>query len=93
MHGYQHKIPTRPQHAPHKWERPNYGAKNQWAANESDKPILPTEDRKYIQKVVGNFLCYERSVEPTMLVELGTLVIAQSKVTEYTKEAVSHLLY
>ena len=27
----QHSYPKRPQHAPHKWEHPNYGAKTQWA--------------------------------------------------------------
>ena len=50
MHEYQHKISTRPHHVQHKQERPYYGAKTQWAENESDKPIPPPEDRKYIKR-------------------------------------------
>ena len=75
MHGYQHKIPTRPQHAPHKWEQLDYAAKTQQKTNKSDKRILPPEDRKCIQKVGGNFLYYTRAVDPTMLVAVGTLVV------------------
>ena len=37
MHDYQHKLTTRPHHAPHKWERPDYEAKTQWEPNESKK--------------------------------------------------------
>ena len=29
MHEYQHKNPTRPQHTPHIWERPDYGSKTE----------------------------------------------------------------
>ena len=93
MHEYQHKIPTLPQHALHNCWGPDCGAKNQRAYNEINKPILPPEDRKYIQKVVGNFINYTRAVEPTILVALGILAAAHSKVTEYTKKSVFHLLY
>ena len=65
------KIPTLPQHAPLKWVGPDYGAKNQWTSNESGKHILLPEDRKYIQ-VVGNFIYYARSVEPTTSVDFAT---------------------
>ena len=27
LHEFQHPYPRRPQHAPHKWKRLNYGAK------------------------------------------------------------------
>ena len=77
MHEYQHKNPTKPLHEPHKWERPDYGAKKKWASNESNKPIITTEKRKYIQKLVGKFLYYEIAVELTMLMALGTLAPAQ----------------
>ena len=60
IHEYQYKITTCPQHAPHKWGLPYNGAKTQWAVNESNKPILPPEDTKYIQKVVGKFLFYAK---------------------------------
>ena len=57
------------------------GAKTQWEGNDSDKPILPHEDIKYIQMVVGNFLYYARAVDPIMLVDLVTLAAAQPKGT------------
>jgi hypothetical protein len=30
LHGYQHSAPTRPEHAPHQWNPPIYGAKTQY---------------------------------------------------------------
>ena len=60
MNEYQHKIPTPPHHSPHKWNIADYGAKTQWSYNEHDKPILPHEERKYIQKVFEIFLHYAR---------------------------------
>ena len=67
--------------------------KTQWADNESDKPSLPPEDIKCIQKVVEEFLYYKISVEPIILVELGTLAVAHSKGIEYTKQSVANLPY
>ena len=69
MHEHQHKIPTRPQHAPHKWEQLDYGDKTKWAS--------PPEDRKYIHKVVVDLLYYTRVVDPTILVALVTLSVTQ----------------
>ena len=88
MNEYQQKMTTPPQNAPHKWEQPDYVAKIQWESNQIDKPILPLEDKKFIQKVVRKFLYYEGEFDPTVLVALDILAVAQSKVTEHTKEAV-----
>ena len=92
MHEYQHKSPTCPHRASHKWKQIDYGSKNQWAPNKTDKPILPPDDIKYIQKAVENFPGYVRALDPTILVELGTLAAAQSKGTEETKEWVVHVI-
>ena len=43
--------------------------------------------------MLGIFLYYARSVDPTMLVALDTLAVAQSEVAEDTNESVAHLLY
>ena len=43
IHEYQHKIPTRPHHVPHKWKIPDYEDKTQWTDKENNKPILPHE--------------------------------------------------
>ena len=39
-----------------------------------------------------NFLYYARAVDPTILLELGTFVAAQLKVTECTKAVVVQLI-
>ena len=41
MYKRQHKMNTRPQHAPHKLEQPDYGSKIKWSPNESKKNIFP----------------------------------------------------
>ena len=66
MHYYRHKIPTRPQYEPQKWEIPDYGSKTQWADNGSNKPILTPKDRKYIQKLVGNFSIVQEQLIPPL---------------------------
>jgi hypothetical protein len=43
LHRFQHTPPTRPQHAPHQWTTPTYGAKVQFAPTPSNAPLL---DRK-----------------------------------------------
>ena len=42
--------------------------------------------------MVGKILYYARTVEPNMLVVLGTLASTQSKATEDNKQAVAHFL-
>ena len=60
LYEFQHPYTKIPQHAPHKYERPNYASKTQWAKDESSLDILPEQRRKRIQKVVGGFLYYVR---------------------------------
>eukprot|EP00957_Ditylum_brightwellii_P001591 124435-Ditylum_brightwellii.AAC.1 len=48
---------------------------------------------KRIQAIIGTLLYYARQVDPTMLVAIGTIAVAQSKGTEATAKAVLHLLY
>ena len=79
MHEYQHKIPTLSNHVLQKGDLKDYGAKNLWASNKSDKHILPPEYRKYIQQVVGKLLYGARAVEPSMLVALITLSSEKAK--------------
>jgi hypothetical protein len=40
LHKYQHPAPTRPEHAPHQWNPPIYGAKIQYVADTQDSPAL-----------------------------------------------------
>lgn len=45
---------------------------------------MPMDDgqTKRLQRVIGNFLFYARVVDPTMLVALNDLAIAQTKGTK-----------
>jgi hypothetical protein len=40
LHKYQHPAPARPEHAPHGWNPPIYGAKTQFVSNPTVK-LLP----------------------------------------------------
>jgi hypothetical protein len=92
LHKYQHLKPQRKQHAPHRWERPIYGAKQQMAKPEDDSPLLPPEKITLIQQIVGTLLYYARAVDSNLLVALGTIAANQAKATEATMEDVRQLL-
>jgi hypothetical protein len=38
LHKYQHPVPVRPEHAPHMWNPPIYGAKTQFVTEETSSP-------------------------------------------------------
>jgi hypothetical protein len=38
LHKYQHAAPARPEHAPHTWNSPIYGAKTQYVEDETTSP-------------------------------------------------------
>ena len=40
LHKFQHPLPTKPQHAPHSWNQPVYGATRQYATDEDESPKL-----------------------------------------------------
>ncbi len=92
LHKYQHPKTTRAQHAPHHWNAPSYGAKQQYTEPEDNTDTLPPEGINRIQKITGTLLYYARAVDPTMLVALGTIAAQQSKATEATATAIVQLL-
>jgi hypothetical protein len=93
LHRFQHPEPSRPQHAPHEWIPPTYGSTTPQAARPlDDSPILPSEDIKRIQKVVGTLLYYARAIDSTMLVALNDISAEQSKATAHTAAKIVHLL-
>jgi Reverse transcriptase (RNA-dependent DNA polymerase) len=89
---FTHPAPTRPQHSPHAWIAPNYGARVQYAPSEEDSIPLDKAGIKRLQEVIGTFLYSARAVDNTMLVALGTLAAAQTKGTEHTMKALAQLL-
>jgi hypothetical protein len=60
-------ITSKPQHAPHRWKPPSYGAKQQLTPPEDASAKLPPHETIVIKSIVGSFLYYGRAVDPTIL--------------------------
>jgi hypothetical protein len=43
LHKYQNPAPERPEHAPHTWSSPAYGAKTQFVTEATISPAIPTK--------------------------------------------------
>ena len=48
--------PKRPQHAPHPWAKPTYGAQVQYAHDGDYSPLLPAKTINLVQHIVGTLL-------------------------------------
>lgn len=80
------------EHAPHKWSKPQYGAKVQMAHDTDESTPLPPSGIKKVQEFTGVMLYYARAVDHSMLPALGDIAAAQSKGTEATAQACTQLL-
>jgi hypothetical protein len=89
---FNHPKPSRPQHAPHAWVKPQYGAKTQCAPMDDTSPALDAANTKRVQEVLGTLLFYARAIDYMMLAAIGTIVSQQAKDTKSTMEAITHLL-
>jgi hypothetical protein len=89
---FTHPLPKRPQHSPHKWVPPQYGATIQIAPPEDNTLPLDANGIKRLQEVISTLLFSARAVDNTMLVALGTLAAAQTQGTAQTMQALVHLL-
>jgi hypothetical protein len=92
IHRFTHTPDDRPQHSPHAWTPPTYGATIQFAADADNSPPLDSTQLKRLQEVVGTFLYYARAIDSTMLVALGSLASQQNNGTEATTIAITQLL-
>ena len=54
--------------------------------------MLGKGTKKYIQQVLGTFLYYARSVDPTMLIALSAITSEQASPTKSTMERVDQFL-
>jgi hypothetical protein len=75
---FQQKPPKRPQHAPHSYAAPTYGARAQLTSPADDSASLPPAGLTRLQEIIGKLLYYDRAVDSTILVALGTLVSVQA---------------
>jgi len=89
---FEHPTPTRPQHSPHAWQKPQYGAKKQYAIPDDESPPLSPAERTRVQEVLGTLLFYARAVDGTLLAAVGTIATQQAKPTMNTNAAIKQLL-
>jgi hypothetical protein len=92
LHKYQHAAPTRPEHAPHTWNPPVYGAKTQYVEDENNSPALSAKDVNKLQQLTGTLLYYARAMDPTLIMPINMLAYEQTKATSDTSEKVIKLL-
>ena len=87
-----HPPPMHPQHSPHAWTKPIYGAKIQYAEPDDDSPLLDTTDIKCIHEILRTLLFYAHAMDNTMLTTIGAIATQQSKGTKQTMQAIVQLL-
>jgi hypothetical protein len=87
----RHPSPSKPQHAPHLWTVPVYGAKTQLATNDIT-PLLDKLGIHRVQQISGLFLYYSRGCDPTIIVALNEISNNQAAPTEKTRQACNMLL-
>jgi hypothetical protein len=92
LHKYQHAAPARPEHAPHIWNPPIYGAKTQYVEDKTTSPELSDKDVNKLQQHTGTLLYYARAVDTTLIMPINVLASEQSKATAVTADKVIKLL-
>jgi hypothetical protein len=85
-------APTRPEHAPHQWNPPIYGAKTQYVEDTQDSPALSPKDVTHLQQLGGTLLYYARTVDPTLIMPVNVLDSEQTKATAATADKIIKLL-
>jgi hypothetical protein len=78
LHKYQHPSPTHPEHAPHQWNLPIYGAKTQYVEDTQDSPDLSPKDVTHLQQLGGTLLYYARAVNPPLIMPVNVLASEQT---------------
>jgi hypothetical protein len=92
LHKYQHHAPARPEHAPHGWNPPIYGAKTQFVSDPTPSPALSDKDVNKLQQLTETLFYYARAADPTLIMPINVLASEQSNTTEVTADRVIKLL-
>ncbi len=87
----QHKA-GKLQHAPYQSAPIQYGAKKQYATQESKAPLLEGKAKRFIQQVCSKFSFLDRAVDSTLLCPISTIASQSSKPTEDTMQQTLQLL-
>jgi hypothetical protein len=92
LHKYQHPAPARPEHSPHTWNPPIYGAKTQIVSDPTPSPVLSDKDVNKLQQLTGTLLYYARAFYPTLIMPIKVLASEQSNATKVTAAKLIKLL-
>ena len=87
-----HKKPTRPVHAPHKWSIPIFGRHVQQSIPDDSSNLLPKAKVKLVQSIVGALLYYTQAVDTFMYLALNEISIIQVTPIDNTLEKCEQLL-
>ena len=89
---FQHIKPQTKQQAPYPSAKINYGAKKQYATEESSAPPLDKKGKRFIQQVCGKFLFLGRAVDSTLLCPVSAIASQSANPTEDTMQQTKQLL-
>jgi hypothetical protein len=92
LHKCQHPALTRPEHAPHQWNMPVYGAKTQYVEDTQDSPALLPKDVTHLQQLGGTLLYYDRAVDPMLIMLVNVLAWEQTRAKDATADEIIKLL-
>ena len=92
LHRFQHSPPKRKEHAPHRWEKTNYGGTHKLTKADDTLQKLPPECILRLQKITGTLLLYAKSIDLTILVTLGKISAAQTSGKTKTEKAMHKLI-
>jgi hypothetical protein len=92
LHKYQYPAPARPEHAPHTWNPPLYGAKTQFVNETTPSPALSDKNVNKLQQLTDALLYYARAVDSTLIMPINVLASEQSNATEITADKVIQLI-
>jgi hypothetical protein len=88
---FQH-IAGKLHHSPYPSVPIQYGAKKQYATQESTTPLLDDKAKHFIQQVCGKFLFLGRAVGSTLLCPISAIAFQSSKLTTDTMQQTLQLL-
>jgi hypothetical protein len=88
LHNYQHPAPTRPEHAPHQWNPPVYGAQTQYVEDTQDSPALWPKYITRLQQLGGTILYYYHAVYTKLIMPVNVLASEQTRATAATVDKI-----
>jgi hypothetical protein len=81
---YKHPHPTKLQHCPYNPNPIKYGQDNQATDPINTSPKLDKANKNHIQQIIGSFLYYAHTVDPTILMVIYAIPSQQAAPTEDT---------